>query len=218
MLDLRQRSLGLRRARNPGQEKYWQDLVEWLYEAIPAIVMRWMLVAKAVKVCSGISPVFASIASANGFDAWVEKVPGHVFNVVRLNDCDAVVDLSAIQFEYNAEADDGTFDFVEAETKRLLDEVRRNPFRAAKVIRVEKSEYRHRDLEAPYDAPSVLKDYARSLKDFAAFRSGKQMPDYKLDFYGGFVGEKTQPTSAGLPPQNPASLNSRVNPRRLGRQ
>ena len=192
--------------------------MSWLYEAIPACVMRWMLVSGAVKVCSSISPVFASIAKANGFDAYIESVPGHVFNVIRLSDCDAVVDLSAIQFEYHAEEDDGTYEFVEAETRRLLSEVRENPFRAAKVLKIDKSIYLNRELEAPREAPELLKEYGRSLRDFRGFTSGKQMPDYKLELYGGVVGKKTQPSVSGLPVSDREADGSIRNPSRLDRR
>ena len=223
MLDLRKSSLGLRRARNPGQEKSWQDLVEWLYEAIPVIVMRWMLVAKAVKVCSVISPVFASIAKANGFDAWIDKKPGHVFNVVMLSDCDAMVDLSAIQFEYDSDGEDGTYDYVLRETDRLLAEVRDNPFAAAKVVRTEKKDSHDIDtLTPPYEDPvhgneGLIRLYNRTAKNLRSFLSGEGVPDCTIELYGGVVGRRIQPTSAGLPTAREMASVTRRNPRRLGR-
>jgi len=123
---------------------------EWFKEALPAIIFQHIIQAKAVKVCSSISPIFGVIARYYGYETYVITAPGHKLNVVITPEGPVEIDLSAIQFK--------VCDFVEEEDttprdpygvkkalKRVLRYIIRDPNRAVKI--------------QPYEGPmSVLEE------------------------------------------------------------
>lgn len=71
----------------------------WLKKAVPVFVLRFMSMARSVKVCSSISPAFAAISRVFKIPAYIVSEPGHMFNVVLTDEGPIKVDLSAIQFK-----------------------------------------------------------------------------------------------------------------------
>jgi hypothetical protein len=134
------------------------QLKQFLRDAIPALVNRYIIGGRALKVCSGISPDFAAFASANGIAAFVTHRPGHVLNVVPTTSGPVLVDLSAIQFECMTDE----LDYAEhrEEMGRLLDRVTRNPFSAVNIENVDWS-----DLYG-IQTPRYYKSQAEALSDW----------------------------------------------------
>lgn len=108
------------------------DLIAFLKEWVPAMVYRYMIVARTTKSCSSISPAFAEFASTKGFPTFVYHMPGHQVNVILTADGPIQVDLSAIQFEFCPQDD---WDDEEEEKLRLVEKVKQNPFSAIKVTK-----------------------------------------------------------------------------------
>lgn len=110
----------------------------WFSQALPAIIFQHIIVARAVKVCSNISPIFGFIARHHGYDAYVLQTPGHVVNVVVTEDGPLLIDLSAIQFklcDFVSEEDITDWDLygTEGALRKVLRYIIRNPWRAIKV-------------------------------------------------------------------------------------
>lgn len=111
---------------------------DWFKEALPALIFQHIIQAKAVKVCSGISPIFGIIARNYGYDAYVVSVPGHFFNVVITPEGPIEVDLTAIQFQVcDFVKDDDTTARdpygIRKALRRVLRHVIRDPSRAIKI-------------------------------------------------------------------------------------
>lgn len=108
------------------------DLAAFLREETPAIVWRYLLdQGGGLRQCGSISDAFGAIAQDAGFDAYVSGRTGHFYNVVRVDDGVFEVDMSAIQFEYDALAPND-----DEEVERLMGVIARDPFRAIKVKRI----------------------------------------------------------------------------------
>ncbi len=108
----------------------------FLKEWAPAIIYAYMLRSRALKVCSNISPAFAIFANSKDFATFIDRIPGHVYNVVLTLDGFFKVDLSAIQFEFCLGDDDDTDD---KEMDRLLSKAAKNPLSIIKISKYETS-------------------------------------------------------------------------------
>jgi len=101
-----------------------QQLLAWLQDAVPAAILQYLILARAVKVCSNVSPAFAIIARHYGFDAYQVAVPGHFYNVILTVEGPVKVDLSDIQFRVC-----GTRKDVKQAVKQLV----KDPWSAVKI-------------------------------------------------------------------------------------
>lgn len=129
ILDIR-----LLQRRNPDSKKF----EDWFAEVLPAIIFQHIVLSRAVKVCSSISPIFAMIARHYGYQAYVLAVPGHYMNVVITEKGPLQIDLSAIQFklgEFVREEDITDFDpyGVDEAIDRAIRFIIRNPWRAIRI-------------------------------------------------------------------------------------
>lgn len=149
---------------------------EWFKEALPAIIFQHIVQAKAVKVCSSISPVFGIIARHYGYEAYVIAAPGHFLNVVITPEGPIEIDLSAIQFkvcDFVTDEDVTSRDpyGVKKALKKVLRHVIRDPRRAVKIQPYEGSmeelqEPRVNDLYYQH----YLDSFKSSLEDIEALR------------------------------------------------
>jgi hypothetical protein len=120
-----------------GDQKSSADLDSFLNKEVPYFVHKHILLTKSVRQCGATSDAFATVAKANGFDAYVGSVPGHFLNYVQTADGVFKVDLTAIQFEFDHHAAAGGDAAQRAEMGRLMSMVAHDPFRAIKVEKVD---------------------------------------------------------------------------------
>lgn len=158
---------------------------EWFKEALPALILQHIIQAKAVKVCSGLSPIFGIIARYHGYEAYVVSTPRHFFNVVITPEGPVEIDLSAIQFrvcDFVEDSDKTHRDLygVKKALKKVLRHIIRDPRRAVKIQPYEGpmealQEPRINDLYYQY----YLDSFKSALEDVEALR--RRDPDiYEL--------------------------------------
>ncbi len=98
---------------------------------VPKLIHKYMLRGASMKVCSGISPDFAEIATQAGFAVITKVKPGHMVNVVLTTEGPYEVDLSYIQYTCNG------YDLSDPDTRdEALDtfrELYKDPFKAIKI-------------------------------------------------------------------------------------
>lgn len=162
-----------------------KELIEFLKLAVPAFVIRHILRARAVKVCSLISPAFAAVSNHYGFETYVANAPGHYYNVVITSDGPISVDLSYIQFKLNKicnDATDGADGHEEAgyyEEEKIVGQalkyIAKNPWRA---VRIEPYEYSLNALFEPdineEAAQREIEIFPKAVKSFQRILAGDQ--------------------------------------------
>ena len=139
------------------------ELHSWLQDAVPATVLQYLILARAVKVCSNVSPAFAVIARHYGFDAYQVAMPGHFYNVILTADGPVEVDLSDIQFRVCGDRKG---------VKQAINQLVRDPWSAVKIGPYEGP---MSELEAPRIRPDMIehtiKSYQIALADVDGLRS-----------------------------------------------
>lgn len=145
-------------------------LREFLEEAVPVLVLKFIVMGRALKVCSSISPDFTEVAASRGFLAYTWRLPGHVVNVVEYNGRVFQIDLSAIQFRVCEFEDD------ETALDTLMAKVILNPFAAIRI----------RELpEVPFDAdpprgPADYSEFWNPLRSYEFYKRTlrREYPEY----------------------------------------
>jgi hypothetical protein len=118
------------------------ELLAWLDEAVPTMVRHWLISARTLKVCGGVSPDFAEIAAAHGFPVVTVSAPGHFYNVALTQEAALLIDLSAAQFEVQR-AGLCDFDVDELEGPdyqhllNVFERIERDPFSAVRIERID---------------------------------------------------------------------------------
>jgi hypothetical protein len=158
-------------------------LAAWLEDNIPFAVGAFMLNARSLRVCSGISPDFAEIAAASGWPAVTASVPRHFLNIILVEDGFVMVDLSAIQFEL-CDHNDGR------EVSRMLKMVAKNPFRAIAI--------EARDPQAGWPVGNVRFPQGKFDDLYNPIRAFKAVKKYGLEDFAEFMAEADASVLDGL--------------------
>lgn len=106
----------------------------WLHESIPPMVLGWILINGITKVCSAISPAFASVSAHNGIPMFVQDGPGHVWNIGISEKHIWKIDLSHIQFDIGT-CDSGATDEEYYKYMDKLKTVSKNPYKSVKITK-----------------------------------------------------------------------------------
>lgn len=157
-----------------------QRLLDWLEEAIPVFVWKYMIDPKVVKVCGVMSHAVASAAVQAGIPMKVASLPRHFIAVCETDSGAVEIDMTHIQFETARMAGDiadqewspGDPHGDRRATRRAVERITRNPYDAVSVKRM-------RDTSGiPLSDPDPTPmDYRAALRDatefFGVLPSGK---------------------------------------------
>ncbi len=116
--------------------KSFSEFEGFLNSILPKLIHKYMLSTLSMKVCSGISPDFAEIAASRGFAVLVEKIPGHVRNILLASDGPYIIDLSYIQFLCKHDLSNKQ---ERDQAIQSYKELYQNPFKAIKVEKMPES-------------------------------------------------------------------------------
>lgn len=117
---------------------------QYVLNIAPKIIYTNIIQCRSLKQCSEVAPLFAAIASKDGFATLIASAPNHYYNVMLTEEGPMGVDLTALQFKANSladkilENDDEEWDEIDPMGERrakeqLLSLIVKNPYETVRI-------------------------------------------------------------------------------------